>query len=1035
MSTGDRVRLKNDPSRIGILMDHRRRQLSRELVLVRFTNPNRDQWIPIDQLEVVPSDETPLDLLQKKQYGTSSDLRRTITHVRLTGRLADVIYSMEATNTDFYAYQFKPVLKLLLSPSNGILIADEVGLGKTIEAGLIWTELRSRFDMNRLLVLCPAMLREKWQEELERRMGVRAEIVDAGQLIKALSKPDIAKRGFAYIASHQGTRPPKGWDDEDAKKTSDNAKLARFLQERENDESLVDLLVVDEAHYLRNPETKTHQLGYLFRQVAEYACFLSATPVHNKNQDLFALLNLLDPETFRRLDDFQYILQANAPLVEARDLALSPAPDSERLRELLLSASRHHLLKGSRQLAYLLDFLGTADLSQPENRSHLAYRLETVNLLGHTVTRTRKREVKELRVVRDPIDEPVTMSAPEERFYSSVTELVASYGFDRDINEGFLLATPQRLLTSSMPAAYRSWQGRLSEFDDELAQADDDENPPEMGPLTEYLARGSREIVSLDELIANDTKYSRLRGKMLEFFDLHPKEKIVLFSTFKATLTYLAGRLEKDGISTITLKGGTNHKQSKDDVIRAFRRPDGPQVLLSSEVGGEGIDLQFCWVLVNYDLPWNPMRVEQRIGRLDRIGQLADMILIWNLFYEETIDARIYRCLYTKLDLCRQALGDFEAILGDQIRSLTSDLLKGHLTPEQQIKRIDQTAVALETLRLQEEELEKGASQFVALGDYILSQIHSARDLHRWIHDRDLRVYVLDHLRQTYPGGIYQQLGVDSSDYEITLSTEAKHALETFIKYRGLTGSTALVRPGSAPIRCRFVNKVSGAGHEKMEIISQFHPLVRFVSDDIEARGLKLRPVVAVSISSDSAPSFVTSGTYLVAGTLWSVSGLQSTEKLVYMGKSLIGSCCTLSETVAEQLAAYAAMNGVDWPQARTQVDVEMAYDVANNELFAELSFRYEEYISEIQAQNEDRIDVQLNTLNQHLENQREKLKLIRDRHMIAGRTSLVKATEGRVKALEERVQIKSHELESHRKLRHGYEEICLALIHIEGAG
>src|SRR5690606_10948814 len=109
---------------------------------------------------------SPLDMLESRRLGRPIDLRRTLTHVKLSGRLANVIYSMEATNTDFYAYQFKPVLKILESPSNGILIADEVGLGKTIEAGLIWTELRSRFDMRRLLVLCPAALREKWRREL-----------------------------------------------------------------------------------------------------------------------------------------------------------------------------------------------------------------------------------------------------------------------------------------------------------------------------------------------------------------------------------------------------------------------------------------------------------------------------------------------------------------------------------------------------------------------------------------------------------------------------------------------------------------------------------------------------------------------------------------------------------------------------------------------------------------------------------------------------------------------------------------------------
>ena len=131
--------------------------------------PDGVRWIPEEQLEGNPARLSPLDMLETGKLGRPIDLRRTLTHVKLSGRLADVIYSMEATNTDFYAYQFKPVIKLLESPSNGILIADEVGLGKTIEAGLIWTELRSRFDMHRLLVLCPATLREKWHASFPRR--------------------------------------------------------------------------------------------------------------------------------------------------------------------------------------------------------------------------------------------------------------------------------------------------------------------------------------------------------------------------------------------------------------------------------------------------------------------------------------------------------------------------------------------------------------------------------------------------------------------------------------------------------------------------------------------------------------------------------------------------------------------------------------------------------------------------------------------------------------------------------------------------
>ena len=128
------------------------------------------------------------DLLEQGRYGSVSNLRFAITHTRLTGRLADVIYSMEASNTEFFPYQFKPVLNFLDSPSKGILIADEVGLGKTIEAGLIWTELRARFNASKLLVLCPAVLREKWQHELASRFGVKATICSAKQLLSLLKE-------------------------------------------------------------------------------------------------------------------------------------------------------------------------------------------------------------------------------------------------------------------------------------------------------------------------------------------------------------------------------------------------------------------------------------------------------------------------------------------------------------------------------------------------------------------------------------------------------------------------------------------------------------------------------------------------------------------------------------------------------------------------------------------------------------------------------------------------------------------------------
>lgn len=158
---GTRVRLISDPERIGRCTGKYRKR--GELVLIQVDFSNSTDYIPEDQLELTPvRNENPLDLFEAGRFSTKLSLRRILTHVRLSGKLINLIYSMDITNTDFYAYQFIPLLKILNSMSNGLLIADEVGLGKTIEAGLIWTELSYRYDFKRLLVLCPAVLREKW---------------------------------------------------------------------------------------------------------------------------------------------------------------------------------------------------------------------------------------------------------------------------------------------------------------------------------------------------------------------------------------------------------------------------------------------------------------------------------------------------------------------------------------------------------------------------------------------------------------------------------------------------------------------------------------------------------------------------------------------------------------------------------------------------------------------------------------------------------------------------------------------------------
>ena len=233
---GTEVRLQQNPGRTGVCTGNIRPRGQRQYIQVKFNDGTTDF---VSEIELELASELDLNdhyaLLRSGSYGRASDLRRNLTFVHLSGRLANLVYSMGITNTDFYAYQYKPLLTLLDSPTNGILIADEVGLGKTIEAGLIWTELRARFDMRRLLVVCPAMLREKWKDELSRRFGLTATIMDAKTMFDKLKNPShLTGNGEAWIVSYQSIRPPKDWKPgkADNKKTlTTKRSLANFLEE------------------------------------------------------------------------------------------------------------------------------------------------------------------------------------------------------------------------------------------------------------------------------------------------------------------------------------------------------------------------------------------------------------------------------------------------------------------------------------------------------------------------------------------------------------------------------------------------------------------------------------------------------------------------------------------------------------------------------------------------------------------------------------------------------------------------------------
>lgn len=1023
---GTEVRFNDNPQRCGVVLQvpafvrngHR-------YVHVMF--PDGREPVRVSDLEHVPAQpESPLDLLRDGRFEGVDALQRALTHVRLTGKLSDVIYSMEATNTDFYAHQFKPVLKMLDSPVNGLLIADEVGLGKTIEAGLIWTELRSRVDASRLMVLCPAALREKWQAELSHRFGVHARIVNASEACDALGEAAVGRRDFALIGSLQGLRPTRGWREND--EPGPRERLAQLLEQRAEGEPLIDLLVIDEAHHLRNAETISFQLGSLFKRVSGHVVLLTATPIHNDNDDLLTLLNLLDSGLFRSKTDFAEVLAANGPLVRAREALLRPGAARQTARGYVDEALCYPLLTGNRQLGMILDALMASDEPlQESERSHLAFQLDRANLLSHVVTRTRKRDVQELRVVRRPRAVFANMTDAERAFYDRVTESVQRYCLGRNLNEKFALVNPQRMVASSLPAALSSWRSRdgAAENLDAIAyDADDADLLDALGPLTEHLVDTVARGVDLDALIRNDTKYRCLRETLTGLWREHPSAKVILFSTFRATLRYLHNRLSEDGIETQLLWGGMD--RAKDQVIQEFRSDSRLKVLLSSEVGGEGVDLQFCWFLVNYDLPWNPMRIEQRIGRVDRLGQESPFVSIVNLFYGDTIDARIYDRLHQKLKICEHALGDFEALIGEQFQDLGLELLTSQLTREEQDQRIEQTRQAIANRQRTEEDLEREAHSLVAYGDYVIDKIQAAKTFQRWITPTDLLLYTREYLNLLEPG--YALREVADGRFELSLPAEAQYRLGEFLKARPEGRRTRLVSQPTTEVI--FNNHVTSSTAGSAEVISQLHPLVRYAGVRMRELVAGVRPMVAIDLSGASGHGFAP-GLYVFAASRWSVKGVQTIERLVFAACSADRPAAMAADD-AERLVNSCAATGRHWFDAAGTVDCERMASLGK-ECFDQLEAAWRDFLLEVDAQNQDRADVAERSMERHRQAQAARYEERIEKLRMLGNKGLVKATE----VLRDRtltgIDRRRAEVQGQRQMEKHYEEFMVGIVRIGG--
>jgi hypothetical protein len=529
---------------------------------------------------------------------------------------------------------------------------------------------------------------------------------------------------------------------------------------------------------------------------------------------------------------------------------------------------------------------------------------------------------------------------------------------------------------------------------------------------------------AIDQLRKNDSKYESFRDILLKHLADKPDEKIIVFSYFRPTIAYLSERLTEDGVKNIILRGGM--KQSKQEIIDSFRETEDTRVLISSEVASEGVDLQFCRVLINYDLPWNPMKVEQRIGRIDRIGQKAKKISILNLLYADTIDERIYDRLLLRLGIFERALGGLEAVLGEQISALTHSLLAEMLTPEQEAKQIDATAIAIERLRHDETELEKQASHLIAHGGYILEQVNAAQQFKRRITAEDLVIYVKDYLDKYGQGYELRRLEGDDLPHNIRLPVATANALGDFIQKRRLYGRTNLVSGDRT--QCKFVNKVTGAGG-RVEFISQFHPLIRFIGHELRDRNESFVPLVALRLPGERAQN-LRPGSYAFSISRWSFEGLRMEEELKASALET-GTATPLDSDASFQLINMAKLYGEDWLAARQEVE-RSAIAEGINLCEEALDREFRTVTKEKENENKDRVRFQVQSAENHRSRRLASLKLVLEKHRRLGRKALVAATQGQIDKLNQRFAMQEEKLRKKENLLYSPFDVCMGVIKVD---
>ncbi len=520
-------------------------------------------------------------------------LRLEHAHLRLLRGFDDLLCLEGLSGVEHLPHQIETARKVLRHFRSRALLADEVGLGKTIEACLLIREYLLRGLARRILILVPAPLVSQWDEELRTKFGLEFLVAGKG-------------------SNHAGA---EYWMQNDLVLSSISLAKARAHFD-DVTAAHWDLVVVDEAHHCKNRTTRNWLLVNALKRRALF--LLTATPVQNNLLELYNLLTLLEPGHLKTESDFKktYVTRGN--------------PRDPRNREKLRGLLREVMIRNTRSLVHLdlpPRYAQTMVVHpDPEERDlyhHLDEYLRALRGEDHDVKRHEENGEREYGENSDT-DFPL-LKALSDR----MPKVPANCGSLTRHQLSYLLSA-----AGSHPAALAPMLERIA--------ADD--------PVAQSLLRNCRRI-----------DVSAKERKLIELLEKNRADKTLVFANFQATLRRLQTVLSRVGIA-FSVFSGEQSASEKDRAVEEFRQQ--VPVMLCSESGGEGRNLQFANTLINFDLPWNPMRIEQRVGRIHRIGQTRE-VFVFNLCTAGSLEERILRLLDTKIRMFELVVGEVGSILGN----------------------------------------------------------------------------------------------------------------------------------------------------------------------------------------------------------------------------------------------------------------------------------------------------------------------------------------------------------------------------------